>query len=152
MYVKRIDWIHAFMAFAVFTPVGCNLGGPPDMVAIRGKVFYDGKPMKEGTVIYTPREPGQGRQASGGIQPDGTFVLTTFKKGDGVKKGQYNISIYALEPHPGEPKSREAVEAMGGKIKRGFLIPKKYTDPATSGLTDTVDQNHSGFKRIELEK
>ena len=145
--------ILSVVGLSVVGLVGCSgSDGLPDMVPIRGKVTFDGKPMREGTVIYSPRERGQGRQASGGIQPDGSFVLTTLKKADGVKKGDYQIAIYAMEPHPGEPKSRAEVEAMGGKIKRGFVIPEKYTNPATSGLSDTVDDQHAGFKQIELVK
>jgi hypothetical protein len=121
------------------------------MIPIRGEVLLDGQPMREGTVIYAPQQRGSGQQASGGIQPDGTFEMTTLKRGDGVRLGAYGVAVYAMEPHPGEPKSREEVEAMGGNIRRGFLVPEKYADPATSGLTDTVTPEHSGFFRIELQ-
>ena len=134
---------------AICPLAGCG-GGQAEFIPIRGEVMYNGQPMTEGTVHYTPRDSGVGQQASGGIGPDGKFEMTTRKRGDGVKPGEYLISVYAMEPHPGEPASREEVEAMGGNIERGFLIPEKFTDPSTSGLTDTVDANHSGFKRIEL--
>ncbi len=126
--------------------------GKPDMVPIRGEVVYNGKPLAEGNVVYLPATPGQGRQATGAIQPDGSFVMTTLKKGDGVMHGDYRIVVYAYEPHPGEPTSREQHEALAksGENERGFLIPEKYTNPATSGLTDKVDQSHPGVKRIEL--
>ena len=46
--------------------------------------------------------------------------------------------------------AREAVAKAGG-LKRGFVIPEKYVNPSTSGLSDTVDSEHSGFKRLELK-
>lgn len=146
---QRVEWIAASLSAVALGLLGCS-GGDADMTPIRGEVIYNGEPLKEGTVIYTPQMPRNGQQASGGIQEDGTFEMTTRQRGDGVKHGAYNISIYAMEPHPGEPQSREEVEAAGGKIERGFLIPEKYADPRTSGLTDTVDGDHAGFKKIEL--
>lgn len=137
------------LVLALLVLAGCG-DGQPEMIPIQGEVTYNGKPLTEGTVHYMPRQRGEGQQASGGIGPDGEFQMTTRQRGDGVKPGEYLLSVYAMAPHPGEPTSREEIEAMGGKIERGFLIPEKYTDPQTSGLTDTVDANHSGFKSIEL--
>ena len=112
----------------------------------------NGQPMKDGIVVYLPKDTSVARQATGRIQSDGSFVLTTFKKADGAVPGDYDIVVYAYQPHPGEPKTRaehEAVARAGG-IKRGFVIPEKYVNPQTSGLSDTVNSDHSGFKRFEL--
>lgn len=124
------------------------------MVPIQGEVIYDGQPLTEGQVVYLPSNSGVGRQATGAIQPDGTFVMTTKDKADGVMHGDYNIAIFAYKPHPGEPKSREEMEAIAesGGIRREHIIPERYASPATSGLTDEVDASHSGFHRIELTK
>jgi hypothetical protein len=140
------------LVLVVWMITGCSSSGLPDMVPIRGEVLYNGEPLKEGNVVYLPTKAGQGRQATGAIQADGSFVMTTLKEADGVMQGEYNLVIYAYEPHPGEPKSREEHEALAEscEILRGFLIPEKYTSPNTSGLSDRVDGDHSGFKRIEL--
>jgi hypothetical protein len=135
---------------AILSSAGCDSGGLPDMVPIRGEVTYNGEPLREGTVVYLPSTPGQGRQATGGIGSDGTFVMTTHTKDDGVMMGEYNIVIFAYKPHPGEPKTREEWEAIGGRIERGYIIPEKYVSPATSGLRDSVNDDHSGFKQLEL--
>jgi hypothetical protein len=129
---------------------GCNSG--PEMVPIHGEASYNGKPMTDGIVVYMPRDATVARQASGRILSDGKFELTTFKNADGVMFGEYDIVIYAYAPHPGEPKTREEHEAVAkaGGIKRGFVIPAKYVNPKTSGLSDTVNSEHSGFKKLEL--
>lgn len=135
-------------ALAILVVVaGCGDGGPK-LVPIRGQVTYEGQTLKSGTILYVPRDRAAGRQARGEIQPDGTFQLMTFKPGDGALVGEYDIAIVALDVHPGE--SREAIEAAGGIVQRGSLIPEKYGDPSTSGLSDSVNADHSGEKRIEL--
>lgn len=122
------------------------------MVPVRGEVIYNGQPLPEGQIVYLPKSAGAGRQASGAIGPDGSFEMTTLREGDGVMHGEYVIAIYAYKPHPGEPTSREEHEALArrGKIEREHLIPKRYANADTSGLTDTVDASHSGVKKIEL--
>ncbi len=151
MHQTRFIW-HAWLIIGAAACAGCGSGSSPDLIPIRGEVVYRGKPLGDGQVIYLPAEPGAGRQASGQIQADGSFQLTTREPNDGVFKGNYKIAIYAYEPHPGEPQSREEYEelAQKGGIKRGYLIPARYADSATSELTDKVDEQHSGFKRIEL--
>jgi hypothetical protein len=131
---------------------GCGSGNKLGTIPIRGVITYNGKPLTKGIVNYLPAAGGGGRAASGPIAPDGTFILTTHTQHDGVIKGQYQIVIYSYDENPEEPKTREEREAMGGKGagKMKSLIPEKYTKAATSGLTDTVDENHSGFKQIYL--
>jgi len=149
----RIRWIHAASTSLVVSVLvaGCGPSGPT-VVPIRGEVHFQGEPLKnvpQGLVHYLP-STAEGRQASGRIQPDGSFVLTTFQKADGVVPGEYNITVSAYTTQP--ELTREQVEARAGAgiAPPRLLIPEKYTDPAKSGLSDTVDSNHSGFKRIEL--
>jgi hypothetical protein len=132
------------------TVSGCGRSGPVT-VPIRGEVVYQGAPLKnvpQGLVRYMPKSPESGRQASGRIQPDGSFELTTFKRADGVVPGEYNIVVSAYST---QAPSREETEASGGAVAGPkLMIPEKYTDPNKSGLNDVVDKKHSGFKRIEL--
>ena len=132
--------------------LGCGKSGL-GTIPIRGKVTYQGEPLTFGEVLYNPVDETQ-RRARGIIQSDGTFQLTTLEKDDGALPGEYKISILALAPHPGEPGRTPESETRGEivqRIKRGYVIPERYVDPETSGLTDTVDKNHSGFKEIVLE-
>jgi hypothetical protein len=133
---------------AVFV-AGCGSSGT-GTIPIRGEVLFNGAPMlnvPQGVVRYMPRRPDSGRQASGRIRPDGSFVLTTFKNADGVVPGEYDVVISA---YSSQPLSREQVESSGGGAPPRLIIPKKYIDPTTSGISDIVDSDHSGFKRIEL--
>jgi hypothetical protein len=139
----------ASLSFALAALAGCGSDGRT-LIPIRGEVLYKGAPLRDvpqGLVKYLPKSDAA-RQASGRIQPDGSFVLTTFQNADGVTAGEYHIVVTAYTT---QQMSREQVEAAGGAVAGPrLLIPEKYTDPNTSPLTDTVDTDHSGFMRIEL--
>lgn len=134
---------------ALIGSMGCGPRGLPNMVPIRGRVTLDGQPLTTGSVIYAPKIPG-GRQAKGELGGDGTFTLTTLRPGDGAQAGEYLVSVISFKPYPGDP-TREQIEAAGGMLDRESAIPKKYSDPATSGLSDSVDKRHSGVKDFALE-
>ncbi len=131
--------------------VGCGSGNKLGTIPIEGTVTYQGKPLTKGIVSYLPAQSGVGRTASGPLDAEGKFILTTQVKHDGVVKGEYKIVVHSYDENPDEPQTREEREARGNQpVKPKSLIPEKYTNPATSGLTDTVDDNHSGVKQIEL--
>lgn len=121
------------------------------MVPIRGEIVVNGEPLREvtqGIVRYSPKQPGgAAREATARIQPDGSFEMTTFQKGDGVVVGDYSITVSA---YSSPILTREQTEAGVRGTGRQLMIPEKYLEAATSGLSDQVDADHSGFKRIEL--
>jgi hypothetical protein len=108
---------------------GCGPGGggrAPDLIPVKGKVSYKGRPLTKGTVTFEP--DGFGRPARGDLQADGTFVLTTLKEGDGVVAGEHRISITGVE------------KALAKD--RAFI---KYASPNTSRVTAEVDREHTEF-------
>jgi hypothetical protein len=121
------------------------------MVRIRGMVSYKGAPLtkvRQGIVRYLPKTPATGaREATGRLQPDGSFVMTTFQKDDGVIVGDYTITVSAYSGQQlTRQESESGLRAAGPKL----LIPDKYLTPDTSGLTDSVAAGHPGFTKIEL--
>lgn len=152
MINERLEIACRLVLVAICTSLIMSCGRPaglPNMVPIRGTVSYGGSMLTEGTVIYAP-VASEGRQARGTIQRDGSFRLTTLRENDGAQHGEYKVVVIALEPHPGEPPSREEVEAAGGRITRGSLIPDRYTSAATTDITDSVNDDHAGVMKIEL--
>jgi hypothetical protein len=108
---------------------GCGPAGRgtlPTLIPVKGKVTYKGKPLTKGTITFVP--DGYGREARGEIQPDGTFVLTTDKEGDGVVAGEHRISITHLEKNLDKD--------------RGMT---KYGSPNTSQVIAKVDAEHTQF-------
>ncbi|WZO98418.1 hypothetical protein EP7_005479 [Isosphaeraceae bacterium EP7] len=119
-------WLTASALFALLAS-GCGGGaGEGAHVAatlpVRGKVTYKGKPLAGGAIRFEPED--SGREAHGEIGPDGTFVLTTFRAGDGAVSGLHRVAVTA----PG----------------RGRL-PSKYRSPGSSGVSIEVSESESEY-------
>jgi hypothetical protein len=61
------------------------------LLSVKGKVTYKGQPLTQGIIQFEPN--GYGRMATGTLQSDGSFVLSTLKEGDGVVAGVHKVSI-----------------------------------------------------------
>ena len=109
-----------------------------------------GQPVTKGTVNFMPVDLAKSRAASGEIQSDGSYSLTTKYPGDGALAGDYRVvislaEIGELEKTPGgipilnQPK----------KVKVKNLVPPKYSDPGQTVLKFTVEP-HSNTYDIDL--
>ena len=131
---------------------GCfRSGGLEDTVPIRGEVSYLGKPLESGEVRYVPVDPNAGRVARGTIDSHGKFRLTTLNDGDGALPGEYRIVVVVYEEQFDDISRREGDEDRSGRMETPSTpIPVRYYKPETSNLTDTVNDDHSGYKEIAL--
>ena len=131
---------------------GCG-DGLPERGKVTGKVTFNGKPVPEGTVTFYPET---GRSATGRIQPDGTYTLTTFDEGDGAIVGPHEVTIEAVR-FAGAPQRQELRRGdrrgQGRKVVRPaamnaqWLVPEKYAVRGQSGLTREVK---SGTNTIDF--
>jgi len=131
--VKRNLLIITLMA-ALATP-GCGRRSDlPPLAKVVGVVTLDGQPLKTGTIQFIPdKSKGTaGRMAVGGIGSDGHFEMTTLVEGDGAQVGHHLVGIQAYEV-VGSQNSDSPTP-----IESKALIPEKYGDAATSGLTAEV--------------
>ncbi len=119
--------------------VGCaESGGISGSVPVTGTVQFDGAPLEEGTVGFAPKDPAIGQPATGLIK-NGKFTMMTSASSPGVIAGEYLVRITSLDLGtaqalpPGVPPNPNAPppEVLS-------LIPKKYGDIKTSGLTASV--------------
>ncbi|MGE3807689.1 MAG: hypothetical protein AB7K24_23755 [Gemmataceae bacterium] len=104
----------------------------PPMYEIKGQVFCNGEPAFKARVIFHPQ--GSERLAPSHVarvEEDGTFVLPT-----GLPEGDYAITVVRLK------KSEQGVEEN--------VYPKRYEDPATSGLRITVKAETNSLPPIEI--
>ncbi len=104
----------------------------PTVVPVSGQVLIDGQPLTSGFVRVIPQDA---RSASGEIDSQGRFQLTTFEPRDGCVPGK----------HPVEIISRDVISPT--KIR--WLTPKKYCQATTSELTVNIDGPTDSL-RIEL--
>jgi hypothetical protein len=149
--------ILAVAALALLTLSGCGRTG-----TVTGKVTLDGQPLKAGTVAFSSAD-GKKRTSSAPIT-DGQFTLTKVPTGPGTfTVNTSEVSDYlekterAAHP-PGtekmKPAERQQIQQtfqkeltpdMEKRFKGAQLVPPKYANPKTSGLTFTVQsgsQNH----------
>jgi hypothetical protein len=127
MRISPPQWI--MIVILVLGPCwGCGRasGSRAPLIAVKGKVTCKGQPVTKGVVKFEPE--GYGRQASGQLESDGTFVLGTYQKGDGVVAGEHRVSIGGFD------KSLAQDRAL-----------RKYGSRMTSGLTAEVSPEKTEF-------
>jgi len=143
MYYKKR--LLTFLCILCMSVSGCFSKGP-SLGQVEGTVTFDGKPLEEGTIIFTV--PGE-RDASGLIKNGEIEQVTSYKTGDGVPVGEAKVAVIAVKtnaktsPGPSSPNNegnpafaaQESSSMMGSSE---FLIPTRYTNPEKSGLTATI--------------
>jgi hypothetical protein len=121
--------------------VGCS-GDLPPTATVRGTVEFDGKPLtgfENASVLLTPRG---GRKATGVIQADSSFELSSFGDGDGAIVGPARIRVTATVDDPG------AVTVDRG-IGLRWIIPVRFGGE-DSGLSCEVLPGQENVFRIQL--
>ena len=129
--VTKKSW--CIIAVAILSVSGCSGSNLPPVGQVGGVVTLDGQPLTKGQVEFVPdnSKGTKGRMAVGLIGADGRFKLTSFKPGDGALVGFHKVVIICEEEMPAfDPKTPPAPPKS--------LIPIRYTDANTSGLTAEV--------------
>jgi len=114
-------WLMAACLCGGLLAGGCER--PTMLVAVKGRVLLDGKPLPSGVVQF---QPASGQTASGQIADDGSFVLSRNAPGDGVPPGTYRVAVISYDPTA----ETQAVENL--------RVPVKYTRFGSSGIEFTV--------------
>jgi hypothetical protein len=76
---------------------------------VEGSVTCNGRPVTAGLVVFIPagtsseKTDETGRSASGIIQSDGSYELTTYHEGDGAIVGTHTVQIFAPAPDDDAP-------------------------------------------------
>ncbi len=122
------------LALLMASGVGCGPSNPdqPDTLPVGGKVTYKGKPVPKGTITF---QSDGGRMATGEIQEDGTYSLTTARPGDGAVAGHHRVSIVANEGDP------TLMPSSPGYVRPKNLVPVKYNQPEQSGIEANVTKD-----------
>jgi hypothetical protein len=104
---------------------------------VRGQVFFEGKPATG--VIVTFHGPigkeNPWTRPRGSVDEDGNFVPETYRNADGAPAGTYRLTI----------------ASRSGQVV-GVLLPQRYTEPDTSGLTAEVKPGDNVLPRFDLSR
>ncbi len=110
------------------------------MAPVAGKVTYKGQPVPKGTISFQSTDP-ERPNATGLIMSDGTYSLQTKEPEDGAVVGDYRVAISARED--------EVLDYIPAKpVPPKRLVPQKYENPDSSGLTATVE---SGSNEVNFD-
>lgn len=127
----------------------------PETYSATGTVTHNGQAVDEATVMFLPVDAGTAgtRAAVARTDASGKFVLTTFEGGDGALPGSYKVAIYkAFQPPMPEEETAEGGPGGGEPPAPPAqeLLPIKYKDPNTSGLTAEVSASGANTFTFEL--
>lgn len=119
--------------------VGCG-GKPlpgPELVAVRGQVRLQKKPLAGATVTYIPDAGTPGTLAFGVTDNEGRYELETIPLGKGVRPGDYKVTVNKMVlPNGGEiPPDTTSITDLNPKQ----LLDKKVASPEATQLRAKVD-------------
>ena len=129
------------------TLMGCGRGPakPDDLPALtpcKLTVTYQGSPLSDATVTLTAE--GEKWVGVGQTDANGTVSVRTNGQFEGVPSGTYTVTVKKQEgPTGSDPSSAEedAKLAASKASAPKLLVPEKYTDASTSGLTVQVSDS-----------
>jgi hypothetical protein len=80
---------------AVLSGCGGTDGSKGKLAPVTGRVLFKSEGVTAGEIYFLPDEAKgtQGSMASSVLQEDGSFTLTTYGVGDGVRPGSYKATI-----------------------------------------------------------
>ena len=132
--------------------------GPIPVHPVSGQVTYRGRPVPDALVAFhrvdhdapSPK-PGEGAGTSsptptGRTNAEGQFRLHTYVGDDGAPIGDYKVTVALAAPSEG----RNFMAKVDPKAMT-LAIPPKYTDPARSGLTATVQAGDNTIPPFDLK-
>lgn len=109
---------------------GCDSGGLPT-VPVSGQFTYGGGDWPApGYVTFVPSSVDEGlpmRPGTGRFRADGKFVVRSFREGDGLLPGTYDVQIkcWTGQPDGSDPKSFERLNAVPKDFTADELVVEK---------------------------
>lgn len=139
-FVSRCSATSFLLAAFTCAIVGCG-SDRPTVVPASGVVLFDGEPLNSGSILF---QPVNGRHSRAAIQPDGTFVMTTFSESDGATVGPQSVRVSCTKP--------DYVDEFGEDVNGATLIPIAYANFRTSGIKVDIPPEGDDSIVIELTK
>lgn len=120
--VRRAISATAVIILACFAAAGCGKPVPQGMVRVTGRVLLDGEPLRSDTGALNFTAAAGTSTGGARITPDGKFTVH-------LMPGDYQVTARVTDGYD------QLGEAGKPPRKAKSLIPARYDDPATSGLS-----------------
>lgn len=153
--VARAVCITTYCQFALIL-AGCNSEGP---VPVTGTITFEGKPVADASITFTPATRSEGKVAVGATDESGRFSLSllTGEDKEGAMPGDYKVSISKVEMEGGTAANNKVSESLGSFAMESAapkrtknLLPPKYSSASTSGLSFEVKRGEDNTADFEL--
>lgn len=137
---------------ATAVTAGCGskkVPGRPATFPATVNVTYNGSPVDGASVVLHGKNPSD-KPAMCTTDATGTGKLFTFEPGDGAIPGSYVATVEKMEQPPAltTEQYNEMMQKGEQPPEPKSVLPAKYKDKATSGLTATIAQ---GPNEVKLE-
>jgi hypothetical protein len=110
------------------------------MHSVSGVVTLDGKPVEGAAIVFTPT--GEGLPASGTTDAQGRYELMSLDK-KGATEGTHQVTVTKVQT-VGTNRAPEGSDFSVG-VKTEFLVPQKYANAGSSGLTAEVKRGQKEY-------
>lgn len=139
---------------------GCSNSSRPRTYPVTGTVTMQGKPVAGAVITFVPTS-NEGEAATAITDSDGKYALTTWRAGDGARPGEYRVKVSKQEQTAVDPskmvknlsieeEQKIYVENKKPRPPAKSLVPSKYQDESSSGLSHTVPNGSTTFD-IEIK-
>src|SRR5882757_10120812 len=138
---------------------GCSNSSRPRTYPVTGTVTSQGKPVAGAAITFVPTS-NEGEATSAITDSEGKYALTTWQAGDGARPGEYRVKVSKQEETAVDPskmvrnvpleEDQKYVENKKPRPPAKSLVPSKYQDESSSGLSHTVPKGSSIFD-IEIK-
>lgn len=123
----------------------------PKTATASGVVIYRNQPLADAIIVCFPTATGdRAVAASAYTSADGTFTLQAYPPDQGAVPGSYQVTIQKTEEAKAPPTGPDAHDAPPAPKARS-LIPAKYGQIETSGLTLTIPEGGISDIKFELK-
>lgn len=119
------------------TLLGCGRGGP-ERYELSGAISYDGQPVENGDIIFSPLDSATGK-ASGGPIVAGRYSIASH---EGPTAGKYRVEIIAMRPS-GKKNAGEGTTPPADLMEQ--YIPSAYNDDSKFEVEIGDDKHNLDF-------
>ena len=148
----------SILVAAAIVLTGCP-NSRPATYRVTGTVTMQGKPFAGAVITFVPTSK-EGEAASAITDSEGKYALTTWQAGDGARPGEYRVKVSKQEETAVDPskmvrnvpleEDQKYVENKKPRPPVKSLVPSKYQDESSSGLSHTVPNGPTTFD-IEIK-